>query len=521
MPDPNDCAYIKYYLAQQFPQVQQPVESDPEEYENESNNPVTAQAKSIVNKKPRVLSPTTPSYHQTPQSRIVFNPSPETQSEIPQTPGNPHPWNQHSWTKLLGEYGSLFGNLTSAVGQTKGNPSTWEQPLAQNLAESASPLMEETAILQPIGSSDKRKQPVLASREYSNTRTPISLNITKDNAYSWIVDAKKAITTNGWNDDHTVQPELQELTNHPNGEKITRTADTHSNRTVSNSNNLGDPISATATTARNLNTLPITAEGRSWTKIKETHTSNPDISKTWYPNIPYLRINHSYMHNKSHYNQGWRNSNNNQVQTNSGPSQSIPRGPAQSRPTPTEYPNQASYLSLMEDQGFDKSTSVKEGDIERISQPSKQTKNNIPPATITKNTILAAIFLFDIDNLNTHSLFSRAAINQDKPIMALYTDVRVGGIDIKLILDSGSAGSIITKQFMDQLGRQVDYAATAQIITADRNTKTLIGEIDNFPFEINGIQIPTKVLIMETTQYQALVGNDWLSKANATLDWNT
>ncbi|KAG9289637.1 hypothetical protein G9A89_014372 [Geosiphon pyriformis] len=147
---------IKYYMTQQFSQVQQPVESDPEEYENKSNNPITAQAKSIVNKKPRVLSPTTPSYHQTPQT--------------------------------------------------------------QNLAESASPLMEKTAILQPIGSSDKEKQPALAPGEHSNTQTPIPLNITsntlpinrimtyqniaklekfsgkEDNAYFWIMNTKKAIT---------------------------------------------------------------------------------------------------------------------------------------------------------------------------------------------------------------------------------------------------------------------------------------------------------------------------------------
>ncbi|KAG9286345.1 hypothetical protein G9A89_014511 [Geosiphon pyriformis] len=149
----------------------------------------------------------------------------------------------------------------------------------------------------------------------------------------------------------------------------------------------------------------------------------------------------------------------------------------------------------MEDQSFNKFTSVEEEDVEQISQPFKQTKSNIPPATITKNTTLVTIFLFNIDNLNTHSLFSGAAINQDKPITALYTDAKVGGIDIKLILDSRLA--------------------------ADRNTKTLIGEIDNFSFEINGIQIPTKVLVMEATQYQALVGNDWLSKANTTFDWNT
>ncbi|KAG9295854.1 hypothetical protein G9A89_006593 [Geosiphon pyriformis] len=32
--------------------------------------------------------------------------------------------------------------------------------------------------------------------------------------------------------------------------------------------------------------------------------------------------------------------------------------------------------------------------------------------------------------------------------------------------------------------------------------------------------VPIKVLIIEATQYQALVGNDWLSKTNALLDWN-
>ncbi|KAG9302630.1 hypothetical protein G9A89_007334 [Geosiphon pyriformis] len=74
---------IKHYVTKQFPQVQQPVESDSEEYEYRPNNLTTAQNKSMVNKKPRVLSPTTPSYHQTPQSRIVFNPPLETQLKTP------------------------------------------------------------------------------------------------------------------------------------------------------------------------------------------------------------------------------------------------------------------------------------------------------------------------------------------------------------------------------------------------------------------------------------------------------
>ncbi|KAG9299514.1 hypothetical protein G9A89_020685 [Geosiphon pyriformis] len=134
----------------------------------------------MVNKKPRFFSPTTLLYHQTLQSRIVFNLPPETQSETSQTPGNPHPWDQQSWTKSLEKYRSLVENFTPTAGQTEENTSTWEQPPAQNPAESAFFLIEETAILQPIGLNNKEKQPLLISGEHSNTQTPILLNVTNN-----------------------------------------------------------------------------------------------------------------------------------------------------------------------------------------------------------------------------------------------------------------------------------------------------------------------------------------------------
>ncbi|KAG9289247.1 hypothetical protein G9A89_002590, partial [Geosiphon pyriformis] len=518
------------------------------EYENKSNNPITAQAKSMVKKKPRVLSSTTPSYYQTPQIGNTTNFWKSTPLESTQ-----------------------LDQITRRI-----QIAVWKS----YPTESASSLMEETAILQSIGSSDKGKQPALAPKEHLNTRTPIPLNITsntppinqiiaywdiaklekfsgeEDNTYSWIVDTEKAITANGWNDDHTIQAlpffligtanswyqslaekstsftefklaflqyfsierdyytvaqvfnqfikglwsgilrfirsrhltSLQDTVtlirdfestkqeaNHTqainlaiNGtsdintkitqlKKIITTANIHSNRTVNNSNNLGDPIPATQLRyQQNIipqysipqNQLPLYTQQSPVHSTTTNDTSNPSLS-----NFPLQNLN------------------NNQVQTNSGPSQPIPCGPAQSRPTPTGYLNQASYLGLMEDQ-----------------------------ATITKDTTLTTIFPFNINNLNTHSLFSGATINQDKPITVLYTDARVGKIDIKLILDSRSAGSIITKQLIDQLGCQIDRAATTQIITIDGNTKTPIREIDNFPFKINEIQIPTKVLVMEHAQ---------------------
>ncbi|KAG9293514.1 hypothetical protein G9A89_005517 [Geosiphon pyriformis] len=67
--------------------------------------------------------------------------------------------------------------------------------------------------------------------------------------------------------------------------------------------------------------------------------------------------------------------------------------------------------------------------------------------------------------------------------MAMYADAKVRTLDIKLILDNGSTGSIITKQLMNQLSK-----------------------INNFPFKINGIQIPTKVLVMKHVQVFTMCG---------------
>ncbi|KAG9301967.1 hypothetical protein G9A89_021011 [Geosiphon pyriformis] len=78
---------------------------------------------------------------------------------------------------------------------------------------------------------------------------------------------------------------------------------------------------------------------------------------------------------------------------------------------------------------------------------------------------LVAIFLFEIEELTETPLFSGAAL-EEKPITAMYTNAK---------------------------------------IDADGTTKTPIGEIDNLLIEINGIIVPIKVLVMEATQYQALM----------------
>ncbi|KAG9305781.1 hypothetical protein G9A89_001069 [Geosiphon pyriformis] len=109
----------------------------------------------------------------------------------------------------------------------------------------------------------------------------------------------------------------------------------------------------------------------------------------------------------------------------------------------TQNPNAQHYLSLL----------VTPKDVSFNNQEPNQNKlptSNIPSTTITNNESLAAIFPFEYKELSQTPLFSGAAL-KEKPITVMYTNAKVNSQAIKLILDSGSVGSIITRQLMDQL----------------------------------------------------------------------
>ncbi|KAG9291352.1 hypothetical protein G9A89_003456 [Geosiphon pyriformis] len=137
---------------------------------------------------------------------------------------------------------------------------------------------------------------------------------------------------------------------------------------------------------------------------------------------------------------------------------------------------------------------------------SNSSNHTILSAQIAKNANLSDIFPFEFEANESSFLLSNAAVNKQKAITAMYTEATVEGKPIHLILDSRSAGN---------------RPAQTVIVTADGIKKTPVGEIDDFPFSIDGITIPVKVLVIDAPQYQALVGNDWLLKTNTNLNWET
>ncbi|KAG9302000.1 hypothetical protein G9A89_021044 [Geosiphon pyriformis] len=143
-------------------------------------------------------------------------------------------------------------------------------------------------------------------------------------------------------------------------------------------------------------------------------------------------------------------------------------------------------------------TALSEGRAAAQQQNFSYTLTTIPPARIAENANLSDIFPFEFEANESPFLLSNAVANKQKAITAMYTEAEAEKKPICLILNTQTI-----------------------IVTADGMKKTPIGKIDNFPFTIDRITIPVKVLIMDVFQYQALVRNDWLQKANANLNWKT
>ncbi|KAG9301692.1 hypothetical protein G9A89_016763 [Geosiphon pyriformis] len=101
-------------------------------------------------------------------------------------------------------------------------------------------------------------------------------------------------------------------------------------------------------------------------------------------------------------------------------------------------------------------TAFLEGRAAAQQQNSFYTPTTIPPARIAENANFSDIFPFEFKANESPFLFSNAATNEQKAITAMYTEAEVEGKAIRLILDSGFAGSIITYQLIQQLKRNVD-----------------------------------------------------------------
>ncbi|KAG9297389.1 hypothetical protein G9A89_009473 [Geosiphon pyriformis] len=118
---------------------------------------------------------------------------------------------------------------------------------------------------------------------------------------------------------------------------------------------------------------------------------------------------------------------------------------------------------------------------------------------------------------NKHSCQAELADNSN--VTPLICKAQVAGYFIDLILDSGSSVSVIAKHFLKAIGRKIDEPFTQSITNVHNDKKKGLGIAKAIPVCINGISIETDMEVSEVKEYTIIVGNEWLKKAKALLDY--
>ncbi len=99
-----------------------------------------------------------------------------------------------------------------------------------------------------------------------------------------------------------------------------------------------------------------------------------------------------------------------------------------------------------------------------------------------------------------------------------YTQCQVEGHTTPCIIDIGAGGYIISKIFLDLIGWQIDSPTKQTLIVANRYAAVPLGRVHDLPICFGKLIIPTTAVVVDTTSYDLVIGNTWLTKSKAIVD---
>ena len=98
-------------------------------------------------------------------------------------------------------------------------------------------------------------------------------------------------------------------------------------------------------------------------------------------------------------------------------------------------------------------------------------------------------------------------------------DLYVGKTPVTAVIDSGAATSIVTKPLLESLGYPITGPSNMIIVTANGSRVRALGVVEKLPINLKYLIIRTDVHVLESKDKVLILGNDWLQRVNATMDW--
>ena len=112
------------------------------------------------------------------------------------------------------------------------------------------------------------------------------------------------------------------------------------------------------------------------------------------------------------------------------------------------------------------------------------------------------------------------AENNNQKSTALYCNASINNIEFPLIIDTGSAGSIMSLSLMKDLDMEITHPSKTIMVNVNGERRRPLGAIEDVPLKIKGTVVPMNVIVTTSDTYAAIVGNDWLRKVKASIDMN-
>ena len=110
--------------------------------------------------------------------------------------------------------------------------------------------------------------------------------------------------------------------------------------------------------------------------------------------------------------------------------------------------------------------------------------------------------------------------DEDEQTTAAKCEVFINREPIIAVVDSGAATSIITDTLLNNLGYNIARSSKLIIVTANGHRVRALGAVDNLPIQLNNTIIASTVNVISSKDNVLILGNDWLKKVQAVINYN-
>jgi len=111
------------------------------------------------------------------------------------------------------------------------------------------------------------------------------------------------------------------------------------------------------------------------------------------------------------------------------------------------------------------------------------------------------------------------ATSERSNFTSLISPAMVEGTPVSTLVDTGAAISAVSLTLLNEMGYEVERSVTYKIRGVGNDKIIPIGEIEDFPVTFGKVTIPVTMAVIDTPQYPIILGNDWLSKAQAVISY--